>query len=418
MRLTNNHGGAPSAAERLETWRRELEYGAGNLDLRTLEGLLDRTLSIRTKPALRHALEAGSWIYGAGGFGRRVASVLTAHGYPVRGFIDRRGSVLEASVAKPVVSPDEFADPLAQGSNFVFGVHSVANIRDIYDFAGRYAFNDIINASDLADAFDEVLDNYWLTTRRFLKNNFGRLHETLRFFDDAASREIFLQIVHHRITGFPHLHPTVDLKNQYIPNDLPPLEGAITFVDGGAFTGDTVKQFIAAGIEVKKWIAFEPDPDNLGRISDLADSLPFETVVAPCGLSDVNQLVSFSANGDAASKIVQGSDEGASTIQCLALDSFIHGTKVDFIKLDIEGAEMAALTGMKHTIGRQRPRLAISAYHKPQDIWAIPEAITKLLPDSRLFVRQHGENGFDTVVYGIPSEHSRRAPPGLRGAGR
>jgi hypothetical protein len=72
------------------------------------------------------------------------------------------------------------------------------------------------------------------------------------------------------------------------------------------------------------------------------------------------------------------------------------------VKLDIEGAEHSALEGMKQTLRRSRPRLALAIYHKPNDLWELPLYVHELLPDSKLYVRQHGFSGFDTVLYALP----------------
>jgi hypothetical protein len=52
--------------------------------------------------------------------------------------------------------------------------------------------------------------------------------------------------------------------------------------------------------------------------------------------------------------------------------------RVDFIKLDIEGSELSALRGADSTLRRFRPRLAIAAYHRPDDLVTIPEYLDSL----------------------------------------
>jgi len=49
--------------------------------------------------------------------------------------------------------------------------------------------------------------------------------------------------------------------------------------------------------------------------------------------------------------------------------------RVDYIKMDIEGAEQRALRGARETIRRFRPRLSLSAYHNPEDPRMIPELV-------------------------------------------
>ena len=73
--------------------------------------------------------------------------------------------------------------------------------------------------------------------------------------------------------------------------------------------------------------------------------------------------------------------------------------RVDCIKLDVEGAELAALRGAADTIRRFRPRLIICLYHQPEDLFSLPLYVKSLVPDYRLEVA-HASCGFtDTILY-------------------
>ena len=76
------------------------------------------------------------------------------------------------------------------------------------------------------------------------------------------------------------------------------------------------------------------------------------------------------------------------------------GLRPDFVKMDIEGGEMAALKGMSRTLEACHPRLAIAVYHKPEDLWNIPHWVAGYY--DRLYFRQHAPNGFETVLYAFP----------------
>lgn len=73
--------------------------------------------------------------------------------------------------------------------------------------------------------------------------------------------------------------------------------------------------------------------------------------------------------------------------------------KVDFIKMDIEGAEMEALSGAAGVIGEFKPRLAISGYHKPQDLWEIPAKLKALNPDYEITFGHHTPIFWESVFY-------------------
>ena len=76
---------------------------------------------------------------------------------------------------------------------------------------------------------------------------------------------------------------------------------------------------------------------------------------------------------------------------------------VDFIKMDIEGAESEALEGAKQTIRAFHPKLAISVYHKLDDFWTIPKYIDQLGMGYRFYLRHFTIHREETVLFAGPS---------------
>lgn len=76
-------------------------------------------------------------------------------------------------------------------------------------------------------------------------------------------------------------------------------------------------------------------------------------------------------------KIVDQEKEGC-VIETVALDELID-ERVTFLKMDIEGAEAEAIKGAKNIIQKDKPKLAICIYHKPNDLWEIPLMIHELV---------------------------------------
>ncbi len=103
---------------------------------------------------------------------------------------------------------------------------------------------------------------------------------------------------------------------------------------------------------------------------------------------------------------VQTITPGALTIDSFStttLDDYAKArvARVDFIKMDIEGAEMDALDGASECIREFKPRLAISAYHRPDEFWTIPRRIKDLYPGCRLYFGHHTPSGGESVYYAI-----------------
>ena len=93
--------------------------------------------------------------------------------------------------------------------------------------------------------------------------------------------------------------------------------------------------------------------------------------------------------------------EGGETVPVTSLDEALAGQRVTFIKMDIEGSELEALKGAEKTIREQKPKLAICVYHKPEDIWEIPELMLEFNEDYRFYMRHYSLASFDTVLYAI-----------------
>ena len=67
--------------------------------------------------------------------------------------------------------------------------------------------------------------------------------------------------------------------------------------------------------------------------------------------------------------------------------------------MDIEGEELNALKGAKEHIINDRPAMAISLYHKLQDIYEIPSYIHGLDSSYRFLLRKYGETISELVLY-------------------
>ena len=67
--------------------------------------------------------------------------------------------------------------------------------------------------------------------------------------------------------------------------------------------------------------------------------------------------------------------------------------------MDIEGSEEAALKGAIKTIKKHKPKLAICAYHKPDDLCVLPQLIKSMVPEYKLYLDHYTINFTETVLY-------------------
>ena len=74
-------------------------------------------------------------------------------------------------------------------------------------------------------------------------------------------------------------------------------------------------------------------------------------------------------------------------IDVVSLDDYLRDKRVTFIKMDIEGSEMRALNGMQATVKGRHPKLYICAYHRNEDLFALPLKVWELDDSYKIYFR-------------------------------
>lgn len=247
------------------------------------------------------------------------------------------------------------------------------------------------------DVMSPLLDNN--IDRAYLELNKERFCAVHGLFCDELSRQTYAAFINSKLGGTAGYLDEVWRKEQYFPKGIIGLSGSEVFVDGGAYTGDTLLTFMRlSGGKYAKCYAFEPDPANAAKLN---------ATVAKRGLRDVNVVgkglwskaaaLPFAVwQGTSASSI---SGTGEATVEVDAIDNM--APDATFIKMDIEGAELEALKGAAGTIKRNHPKLAICLYHKPGDLIEIPLFIKALVPEYKLYLRQHQPVSCELVLYAV-----------------
>lgn len=201
----------------------------------------------------------------------------------------------------------------------------------------------------------------------------------------------------------------MDLLNrfhQYVPVrdgvDLGPAPGE-TVIDCGACIGEVSIYFAArvgAGGAVH---LFDPVPLHTGFCAmqaRLNDEVGPALVINTLAVSDVSHAGAARPD-EGASAVINPAAIPADAFPTTTIDAYRErlAGKVDFIKMDIEGAEASALRGAARTIAGDRPRLAISAYHRDDDLWELPRLIRELRPDYRFAFGHHSPIHWESVLY-------------------
>ena len=177
-------------------------------------------------------------------------------------------------------------------------------------------------------------------------------------------------------------------------------------IDAGACFGDTALGFAAAAGPQGRVFAFDIMPAHLQIIQAnlaLNPLLAARIEAVEAALSDGNsQTLYIHGKGPGARISDQPSDQ---QVAVTSIDEFAarkNLPRVDFIKMDIEGAEPGALRGAQQTIQRYKPKLAISLYHNATDIFDLPLLIDSMGVDYRYYLDHYTIHTEETVLYAIP----------------
>ena len=184
-------------------------------------------------------------------------------------------------------------------------------------------------------------------------------------------------------------------------------------VDCGACYGDTALLFAALTGPAGRVLSFEPHPD-LGRLflhnrqanprlTERMDFVPAATGAEARGILTLR----LSGAGSALEKedTAAGDTRQRVNVPQTSLDAEVarrRWPRVDFIKMDVEGAELATLRGALDTLRRFRPKLAVCLYHSPEDFYTIPRFLKELDLGYRFYLEHHYMNNWETVLYALP----------------
>jgi FkbM family methyltransferase len=351
-------------------------------------------------------------LFGAGGLGRLILGKLRSIGLEVAALADNnpdRWNTIVEGVR--VQSPQEVVDTFRDDGVFVITVWNASRRRnhaDIHAQLREMGCRNVISFAQLFRAYPDVFLPYFAIDR--IENALSAADAIESVYDwlaDDESRSIYRRQIKWRMTADYDGLPAPAVGPHYFPKDVYRLRPDETFVDCGAFDGDTVRPFVALthGAFARYW-ALEPDPQNYAKLTALVQSLPADVAsritCLTIAASDRRGTEFFNSNGSASAGF---SETGDLSIETAPLDELVDTCTI--IKLDVEGAEPRVLQGAERLIRECSPVLAISAYHAQNHLWELPRLVRSLNPAYQFYLREHNAEGFDLVLYAVPPQRHR-----------
>lgn len=333
------------------------------------------------------------------GYGHNISSLLLyiqQYGIEVKGVIDqnKEKATIKRYDGVSIIHVSQIDQ--IQNTNNVFvviGVRCIAgfNLQEIVEVlhsAGitKYCTISSRERNIIDTRFSGEMNDYFQAHYQELKKLFDNA-------EDKMSKRVILEYVRSLTHGYRYRLPMCEGKNKYftgltVNGDTEPLyihKQDEVWLNCGANIGDTIFQYLANGFDADTIFAVEADEICFGHLSENLNRLPYayrkKVVPVKCFID---------ANID--------------------FEKIFLGKAITLINADIEGNELELLKSLQKIIVRDRPVLAICAYHKRSDLIDLPEYLNSIVNDYTFILRKYTGwtaascESVELVLYAIPFE--------------
>ena len=324
-------------------------------------------------------------LYGMGNGADKILAVLDELGIEASGFFASDGFVRgHAFHGKTVLS---YSDACKKFGDFTVLISFGSSLPEVMSNMKKIDAEKETYAPDVPVAGNDLFNAAFYTA------NEERINKARDVFSDSYSKTVFDEIIKYKLDG--------RISHFFIDS---PKDDALTtilggrysaYIDLGAYNGDTISETMKYFPTVKKITAFEPSPRIFKKLQNNAVFGGVEINLINAAASDKDSETSFVDGAGRNSQImgesaIQAHGAHRETVISRTVDSVCDyfGERL-LVKLDVEGSEAAALDGMARILRENKCDLIVSAYHRSEDIFALPLKLRKMLPDHDLFLRKH-----------------------------
>ena len=230
----------------------------------------------------------------------------------------------------------------------------------------------------------------------FLKKHIDEIELAYSSLADEQSRKVFENIIRFQITGdLNYCFNCESEKDEAF--EILNLGDNESFLDLGAYRGDTVDEFLKYTKSYKKIVAVEPDTRTFKKLQLNCEYLE-NCITLNNAIWSENCVLTFDGNkGRGASAQSQGEEKNAICVDYITEKYW----DFSYLNIDIEGAESEMLKGACLTLAN-RPKICMAVYHKSEDIFALVNKIKEINSDYKIYLRHHKHISFwDTNIYCI-----------------
>ncbi len=320
-------------------------------------------------------------VYGMGNGADKLLDACTARGIEIADFMASDGFVRgQLFHGKQVLS---LAAVKEKYEDFVLVLAFASSRPEVLEMLYRMAETYPLVMPDLPVVGRTCFDKEFYNARY---TDFARIAATFR---DPLSCNLYAAVLQYRMTG--DIRILRDACTDVTETEaLLRLSDVETYLDLGAYRGDTLAEVMTVSKHLRHAVCVEPDRRTYAKLAAYAETLPNVDVhCVHAAVGDASGEAKFSASGNRNSSLIGASYESRTeVVDVVTVDALCETFTPDHIKYDVEGAEMPAIHGSALTIRRSKPRILLSLYHRPEDMIDLVDALLEICPDYDLYLRR------------------------------
>lgn len=318
-------------------------------------------------------------IYGTGDGADKIINELIKRGLNrlISGVFASSGFVREGRVFRDF-KVESFEDVSARLPDFIALVAFGSSLPDVLSYVYSLENKCELYAPDVPVCGGGVFD------MGFVMCNEKRLGKVYSKLADEPSRKCFRSLVNYKLSGRLEYLRSCEVTPDKADEILGPYNDC-SFIDLGAYRGDTLLRFTTLFPGFTSAAAVEPERHSFAKLQACAEGLPIPVTCVNALVSDTCGKALITSSRGRGTRASSG-NSGRETDK-ITVDSLSDSRNAGFIKIDVEGSEFAAIEGAAETIRNQRPQMKIACYHKSADLFEIPETVGAIRDDYRIFMR-------------------------------
>ena len=298
---------------------------------------------------------------------------------------------------KGIVLSGIFAsDDFVRGHSFEgYRVHKLSEIEEMVDdFVVVLAF--AAGYQEIVDKIHEIAAKHpllvpdvpvaggGLFTYEYCVENADKIQQVYDSLADDYSRKVYANIINFKISGNIDYLTSVTTPKAEIYRDIIKPHMYETYVDLGAYNGDTIREMLEfTHGRYAAIYALEPDKKNFKKLSKFVDGMPHVFAFNAAAWSTDTELP-FASKAGRQSAISANAD---TMVPARSVDSILGKRPATIVKMDVEGFEREAIWGASQNIARNSPKMMVSLYHRNEDIFELPLLLKTLNPNYKLYIR-------------------------------